>query len=178
MLEIGCATGDYIAKIRQLGWQTYGVELSEQAAQLAISRFGLDVFAGDLFQAGFPSGKFDVVALWMVLEHLYNPVATLREIRRVLRDDGVVLLNTVLIDHIGYTVFRDYWYDCDQPRHLYLFSKETLRAILEKAGFRVDRFAYKTSTNSLRRSLEYVARDAIGGTLGESLGRMFKLENR
>ena len=61
-----CATGIFLDGMRRRGWRVQGVELSSEAALYARNRFGLEVFAGELEEAGFPDGTFDVVTLWDV----------------------------------------------------------------------------------------------------------------
>ena len=137
LLDVGCATGNFLDRMRRRGnWQVWGVEVNEEAARYAQERFGLDVFIGELCEAAYPASYFDVVTLWNVLEHLHDPLDTLKEINRVLKDDGVLILSVPNSDSFDAKIFGDYWIGLDPPRHLYTFSIKTLKALLAKAGFK------------------------------------------
>ncbi len=74
ILDIGCSTGLFLHSMQQHGWTTYGVEPSAYAANYAVQRFGLDVRQMVLEEAKFEANFFDVVSLWDVFEHLYDPI--------------------------------------------------------------------------------------------------------
>lgn len=156
LLDVGCATGNFLERVRRRGnWRVYGVEVNEEAARYAQNRFGLDVFIGELGAAGYPDHSFDVVTLWNVLEHLHSPLDTLREIRRLLRDDGALILSVPNVESLDARLFGDCWIGLDPPRHLYAFSPKTLRSVLSKAGLETIgmRFitgSYHSCTTSLR----------------------------
>jgi SAM-dependent methyltransferase len=142
LLEIGCANGLFLDAMRRRGgWQLEGVEVSAPAAGYAREELGLDVFCGSLQDAEFPAGRFDAVVMWDVLEHVHQPRETLVEIRRVLKPDGVFVFRLPLLDAWERRLFGPYWAGWDAPRHLTLFSRETLALMLDKAGFRIEETA-------------------------------------
>jgi SAM-dependent methyltransferase len=156
LLEIGCAQGLFLWTMqRRRGWEVYGVEPSTAAGAVAREEFHLDVFQGTLEEAGFPSLFFDAVVLWDVLEHVPDPQATLREIRRLLSPEGVLILRVPLLGSWDQRLFGPYWAGWDAPRHLTTFSRETLTRMLLSTGFRVEEFfcfsgGYPAFTLSLR----------------------------
>lgn len=91
-LEVGCAGGAFLNAARKGGYTVRGVEFSEDAAQLARQKFGLDVNPGDVQSAHYPDAAFDIVFMGDVIEHLTDPVATLKEVHRILDDGGVLVL--------------------------------------------------------------------------------------
>jgi 2-polyprenyl-3-methyl-5-hydroxy-6-metoxy-1,4-benzoquinol methylase len=136
LLDVGCATGNFLDRMWKRGnWQVWGVEVNEEAARYAQERFGLDVFIGELREANYPASWFDVVALWDVLEHLHDPLDTLKEINRVLKGDGILILSLPNSDSFDARIFGDCWIGLDPPRHLYTFSTKTLKRLLTVAGF-------------------------------------------
>lgn len=136
LLDVGCATGLFLTEMRRRpGWQVMGVEPGASAAEFARATYGLDVYSGDLPSARYPDAFFDVVTMWDVLEHLHAPVSVLGEVRRILRDDGLLILRTPSLDSFDARLFGPYWAGLDSPRHLALYSRCTAGRLLERAGF-------------------------------------------
>jgi SAM-dependent methyltransferase len=115
----------------------YGVELNGAVAQAAREQHQLEVFAGTLEEAGYPAKMFDVVTLWDVLEHLHDPAATLREIHRILKDDGILVVRVPNLASWNAHLFGRYWAGLDAPRHLYVFSPATLTRLQSQNGLKV-----------------------------------------
>lgn len=98
LLDIGCSAGFFLAEARVAGWDGSGLELLEDTAQIARQKFGLEVTTGVLRDGLFRAGSFDAVTMWDVIEHVVDPVSTLVEVSRILKDDGVLLMETPSID--------------------------------------------------------------------------------
>jgi len=154
LLDVGCGSGRFLARMRDLGWTVCGVEPDPEAAERARG-LGLTVHTGTLSQAGFPSAAFDVVTLWEVIEHLPNPVEALVEVARVLRPDGLLVLSTPNVESLAARWFGAYWFNADVPRHVALYTPQALRRLLERAGFSTHRLDYLSSTSGWLGSIEY-----------------------
>lgn len=138
LLDLGCATGVFLTNMRRFpGWEVYGVEPSEYAVQVARETHGLNVFCGSLEEAAFQENQFDVVTLWDVLEHLPDPDASLRELHRILKPGGILVLRVPNIESWDARIFGQYWAGLEPPRHYYIFSPRTLGQLLAKNGFEV-----------------------------------------
>lgn len=138
LLDVGCATGAFLlAMQRQGSWQVQGVELNEPVARAAREQHQLDIFAGTLEQAAFPTAYFDAVTLWDVLEHLHEPVLALREIERILKPDGILVIRVPNLASWDAALFKTNWIGFDAPRHLYVFTPTTLTAALQAAHLAV-----------------------------------------
>jgi SAM-dependent methyltransferase len=136
LLDVGCAGGAFLAALdHRRGWHLQGVELDADSATFARDRLGLDVFSGTLEEAAFPENTFDVITLWDVLEHFHDPRASLDEIFRVLKPGGVVIVSTPNEKSLDARLFGRYWIGLDAPRHLHVFSTETLSDIVARVGF-------------------------------------------
>lgn len=138
ILDVGCSTGRFLHQIKKWGdWEPYGVELVPEVARQAREQYGLDVIAGTFQEAGYPQGFFDLVTMWDLLEHVHDPVSTLQEASRVLEPGGLLVLSTVLTDALDARLFGRFWIGYEIPRHLYVFSKQTLGRMLAQTGFRI-----------------------------------------
>lgn len=135
MLDIGCATGFLLDEARKDGWEAYGVELSRWASTYAKEKLGLEhVYNGILKNAGFPDDFFDAVIMKDTIEHLTDPRGTLIEIRRIVKPDGIVCVNTPDVDSFISRVLKAKWWGIKQA-HLYYFNRRTLARMFASAGF-------------------------------------------
>ena len=137
VLDVGCATGTFLAALRQVGWQVKGVEFSLYAADYARQRFGIDVVTGELEQANFPDKHFDLVTFWDVLEHVPDPKSSLIEAARITKGGGQLLLVLPNPDSFEAGWFGQYWAGWDTPRHLHIFTKDVIKQFLEKTGWQM-----------------------------------------
>ncbi len=145
LLEVGPAGGEFLRAARTRGWQVTGVELSPAAAEAARAHFGLDVRDGDVGSARFAPGSFDVGYMGDVLEHVPDPCGDLREVWRILKADGEVVIAGPTTIHsmarrLGLAVYG--WLGRVRsleapPYHLWEFTPKTLCRVVEAAGFRV-----------------------------------------
>jgi 2-polyprenyl-3-methyl-5-hydroxy-6-metoxy-1,4-benzoquinol methylase len=137
VLDVGCATGALLEKLRDRGWDCVGVELSP-AADYARHERGLDVRGESLEESRFPPARFDLVLASHLIEHLNDPAAFVREVFRLLAPGGYFLATTPNIAGFQARLFGSRWRSAIFD-HLYLFSATTLSALLRQSGFAVER---------------------------------------
>jgi SAM-dependent methyltransferase len=137
VLDIGCATGALLEKLRDRGWDAKGVEISP-SAEYARRERSLDVRGLPLEDCGFPPESFDLVLASHLIEHLNDPAGFVAEVRRVLARGGYFLVTTPNIAGFQARLFRGRWRSAIFD-HLYLFSVKTLSRLLRQNGFRVQR---------------------------------------
>ena len=130
LLDVGCGTGVWLRICKSYGWDVYGVDLSTQAVETAKASGLLNVWAGTLVEAKFPSNFFDVVTMVQVLEHTYDPRAALLEARRILKPGGRLYVTVPNCASLEARVFASHWRALDVPRHLYFFNPATLRRMM------------------------------------------------
>jgi SAM-dependent methyltransferase len=135
LLDVGCGNGENVAYLKDLGWRVTGIETDPIAADLARTKFGLEVYEGNLEDAKFPDESFDAITLAHVIEHLPDPIKTLKECFRILKPGGKIVLITPNNRSLGQNIFRDDWLYLDPPRHLFIFSPLAIKVCLEEAGF-------------------------------------------
>jgi 2-polyprenyl-3-methyl-5-hydroxy-6-metoxy-1,4-benzoquinol methylase len=130
LLELGCGPGGFVYLTRLAGFDSVGVEMSPWVAEFARRTFGVQVLRGPLEELDLSPGSFGVVASFDVLEHLEDPVGTLRLCHRLLGPEGVLFLQTPCYREEGPT-----WEQCKDQEHTFLFTEEAVRALLQQAGF-------------------------------------------
>ena len=135
LLEIGCATGGFLVAARDAGWQVYGIEISEAAAGIAKEKYDLDVFTGDISEANIEPECCDVVVMNMVVEHLADPVETLKKVALSLREGGALWLTTPNYNSDTIRLHPEPQYF--PPDHYVLFVPGTVRTVLERAGLSI-----------------------------------------
>ena len=131
--DVGFAIGLLADEARALGYEARGHELSPWAVRYARERFGLEVATGPLADLGDASE--DVIALVETIEHLPDPLATLRELARILRPGGLLVLTTPNWSCVDRWCFGRRWDAIAPDGHLYYFDARTLARHLERAGF-------------------------------------------
>lgn len=138
VLDIGCGNGSFLWQMHSLGWEVCGVEPDSQSAERARAA-GLDVRVGLLQQQSLPEASFDAITMFHVIEHLHDPVGTVRSCFKLLKPGGHITLVTPGYGSQGCRRFGPYWLGLDPPRHLVLFTENALRRALEDCGFIVSR---------------------------------------
>ncbi len=137
LLDVGCGDGRFLARMRLLGWNVLGVETDTEAARIARERRGVDVIEGTLEEASLKDAAFDVITLSHVIEHVHQPLVLLAECYRLLKPGGRLVILTPNAESLGHKFFRHRWGQFDPPRHLHLFSKQTLLWAVERLSFRI-----------------------------------------
>lgn len=142
VLDIGCGQGYFLKYFADRGWRACGVEVSESAAYHARHVLGLDVRVGEGAQRQFDEGEFDVVCLWHVLEHVLQPAALLKEIRRLLKPGGRLLLAVPNFGSREAKFGKAGWFHLDVPRHTVHFTQAALSSLLNEAGWEIEKTTY------------------------------------
>ena len=137
LLDFGCGSGQFLARMSKLGWKVWGIDMGKQAVQRARLIHGLNVSHGTLPGTELPQKKFEVITAWQVLEHLTDPIKTLWVLGQHLARDGRLVLTVPNQGGWAAQFFGPYWISWDLPRHLLHFTAQTLPVMLEKAGLEV-----------------------------------------
>jgi 2-polyprenyl-3-methyl-5-hydroxy-6-metoxy-1,4-benzoquinol methylase len=135
LLDVGAYTGVFVEIAAQHGWNAWGVEPSAWAVEQARAQ-GLQMILGTLEEATFPMQRFSVITMWDVIEHVTDPLATLRAAWERLEPGGTLVIHTMDLDSLFARVMGKRW-PWFMEMHLSYFTRETLRQMIEKAGFTV-----------------------------------------
>jgi SAM-dependent methyltransferase len=136
VLDVGCGAGGALVALARAGkWEVCGLELDVEAARRAAAQ-GFNVRQGDLVDTDFPRESFDLIRMGHVIEHVRDPIATLRRAWELLTPGGTLFGETPNIDCWDFRLFGRYWGALHFPRHIALFSPETITAACERVGLR------------------------------------------
>ena len=161
LLDVGCATGGFLAVAHEAGFDVQGVEISGDASARTREQFGVDVFTGVLADARFPDEQFDVVTMWDVIEHVSDPRAHFIEANRILKPGGVLALSTGDIGSLWARVSGPYWQLLTPPQHLFYFTQPSLESMLKQTGYDRRGVAYSSKVVTLE-FLGFKMREAFG----------------
>jgi len=134
LLEIGCGSGTFLDGMQQLGWNVEGIDTDPQAIENARRNYSLKLRKGTLAEQRFPSATFDAIVVCHVFEHVPDPRALLSECRRILAPGGTLVITTPNILSMGHRRFQSAWVHLDPPRHLHIFSPDSLRRMVAESG--------------------------------------------
>jgi SAM-dependent methyltransferase len=140
MLEIGAGAGFYLKAAQRAGWRVTGIELSEAAVAFAHDQLGLDVLRMPAEQLDLPDQAFDVVVMLEVIEHLFEPRRVLENARGLLRPAGTLVISTPNFNAFSRLALGSSWAVLSPGEHLYYFTENSLRVILEATGYDSVRF--------------------------------------
>ena len=135
LLEIGCGNGQHLALFQSRGWIVEGQEVDQKAAKQIYNRLGIKVHLGAVEYLGLREETYDAIIMNHVIEHVHDPVGLLMECRRLLKPGGLLVAVTPNSESRGHRVFCSCWRGLEPPRHLRLFSLNTLKRVAQQAGF-------------------------------------------
>jgi 2-polyprenyl-3-methyl-5-hydroxy-6-metoxy-1,4-benzoquinol methylase len=133
VLDIGCSNGAWLELARDVGWRVAGVEPDPISRKLAHDR-GIEVRQSTNEWRSEPS-TFDYITMNHVIEHLHDPSRVLLDSYALLRPGGGIYIDTPNIDAWGHEIYGRDWLHLDPPRHLMLFSRQSLNDLVSRSGF-------------------------------------------
>lgn len=171
-LEVGCGPGYTLKSLQALGWQAHGLEISEHAADFARQHLGLPVVTGNIETTQeFQENQFNLVYMGDVIEHLLSPSATIAKFAHIIEPGGLLILAlpstlnlpTLRLGLGAYGVLGRQRKMDIPPYHLYEFTPRTIRALLEKHGFKVV---------DLKNSVKKPSQIRLGGNPVEQVSKL------
>ncbi|NVO31554.1 class I SAM-dependent methyltransferase [Hymenobacter sp. P5342] len=136
LFDYGCGTGHFLAAAKADGWQVAGWEPNPGAREEASRRVGQPIGRAGLVD--FQEASFDAITLWHVLEHVHELNDTLRQLIRLLRPGGTLVIAVPNVESLDAQHYGPDWAAYDVPRHLYHFSPKTMKLLLKKHRLQVE----------------------------------------
>lgn len=133
-LDYGCGTGEFLKHLSRNGWVVDGVEPSNTARSIAKDKTEGNI-AADISELA--EKKFDVITLWHVAEHIHHLLQTLENLTQRLKEEGVLFIAVPNYQSPDGMHYRSEWAGFDVPRHLWHFSKSSVRYLLKKKGMKL-----------------------------------------
>ena len=164
LLDIGCASGLFLERAAEAGWEVTGIEPSEilyRRAKEKLAERG-EVVCATLQDSFLPSASFDLLTAWDVLEHVPDPVEFMHASAALLRDGGYLIVNVPDIDSLPSRILGARW-PLLLPEHLNYFNRESLRLCGERAGFECIKFGRRMASFSMRYVLMRLGQHRIPG---------------
>jgi 2-polyprenyl-3-methyl-5-hydroxy-6-metoxy-1,4-benzoquinol methylase len=135
ILDIGAGTGDFLSVAKNDGWQTIGVEPSDRAKAIAKSK-GVS-FVGKTSE--LENHSFDVISMWHVLEHVPDLDAQIKELKRLLKPRGTLIIAVPNFKSFDAQHYGKFWAAFDVPIHFWHFSKTAIKLLFEKEEMKLEK---------------------------------------
>lgn len=153
IVEVGAYSGILLNAFKNLGWRVTGIEPDGRAVEYARRCYGIDMHNGTLENSGLDDNAADAVVMLHVIEHIDNPSNAVNAVRRLLRDDGIFVIETPTYDSLAYRMLgrRERSLSCDG--HIFFYTETTLKRLLSNHGFSILRTERVGRTMSMARLL-------------------------
>lgn len=134
LLDVGCGTGDFLLVCKNNGWKVTGVEPNAKAKITAENKLkgtaDSEIYS-EINQLN-SEAQFDVITLWHVLEHVPNLEVYISSLKKLLKPGGVLIVAVPNFKSYDANYYKQFWAAFDVPRHLWHFSKKSIRLLFEK----------------------------------------------
>lgn len=135
ILDIGAGTGDFLSVAKNDGWKTVGVEPSDKAKAIAKSK-GVSFVEKT---AELENHSFDVISMWHVLEHVPNLEEQIKELKRLLKPNGTLIIAVPNFKSFDAKHYGKFWAAYDVPIHFWHFSKMAIQKLFEKENMKLEK---------------------------------------
>ncbi|MBK5290827.1 MAG: class I SAM-dependent methyltransferase [Acidobacteriia bacterium] len=156
VLDVGCGGGLFLRMLAERGHPVLGLDFSLGAAAVAWRQNQVPSVCASLSHAPLPDGLFDVITMFHVLEHLFDPVAYLEAAHGLLAPRGHLVVQVPNAACWQFLLLGEYWSGVDIPRHLFNFRARDIEILLDRCGFEVVRtkhFSLRDNPAGLATSL-------------------------
>ena len=133
ILDIGCGTGAFLSTMTQAGWECTGLEPDENARNKASELYNIQPRSSEEIYL-LPEKSFDAITMWHVLEHVHDLHQYVSQICNLLNPSGKLFIAVPNYTSYDAQHYGASWAAYDVPRHLYHFSPESMKTLMERHG--------------------------------------------
>uniref|UniRef100_A0A7C4R5B1 Class I SAM-dependent methyltransferase n=1 Tax=candidate division CPR3 bacterium TaxID=2268181 RepID=A0A7C4R5B1_UNCC3 len=137
LLDIGCSYGFYLHEFKKKGFNVKGIDPAIKAIRYARKKLHLDVIHSDFYNYDFRGNRYDIVILIDVIEHFLNPQEAIIKIKKILKKDGVLVIQTPNYESLMSILTYNKWFWLLIPEHLHLFNPYSISYFLNINGFKL-----------------------------------------
>ena len=168
LLDVGTGNGYLLEVAEKMGFDCYGLDVSDYSTEVASQKFPGRIFKGTLEEGKYKTNYFDVVTMTDILEHLANPVSAVKEVDRILKPGGYLFIISPNSGSVTRFAFGKNWFQ-HKYEHTFYFNKKSLSCLLEKFGFDLVEFRNNIKKFSLTYYYYYFKKYSFLG-----IGKAFK----
>lgn len=139
ILDLGCGTGEFLTEMRRTGWETVGLEPSQDAVRYARESLELNVIRAYVDEPPTLDRQFDVITMWHALEHVHRLHPAIQWIHEALKENGLLIVAVPNMSGLDGKFYGKNWIALDPPRHLQHFSPHSMGRLMTQHGFSVRR---------------------------------------
>lgn len=156
ILDFGCASGEFLLKMKNKGWKVFGIETSKEAADYA-NNLELNVYHGPLEEAKKPNcPELNLIVGWMAVEHLHDPISAFKKLHTWSNKDTYLTFSIPNAESFEFNLFKKNWYALQVPTHVHHFTPKTINKILEMSGWKLEKVIYQRSVTNIIASIGHV----------------------
>ncbi len=177
ILDVGCGKGERLKNLEKNGFETAGIEPNSDGAEVARKNTDSVIYEGTLPEKSthLDENEFDAVIIELTFQHIPNPVENLKEISRILSEDGKLVIRTVNVESLERSILKPQEEVYDIPRHHYYYSPEGLQRMIEELGFKLESESYDLRSNPAAASISQALKRNIGVELNPLILGIFLL---
>jgi 2-polyprenyl-3-methyl-5-hydroxy-6-metoxy-1,4-benzoquinol methylase len=138
ILDVGAGTGAFLNIMKQANWNCAGIEPDKTAREKALELYGIHLEAAEKIYS-LPSGSFDAITLWHVLEHVHELHKYVAQLKNLLSREGKLFIAVPNYTCADEKIYDKYWAAYDVPRHLYHFSPKAMEKLLTIHGLKIEK---------------------------------------
>lgn len=180
LLDLGCSIGVLVSEAEQRGYTAVGIEANQLAVSKGRELFNVQILTEDIYTTSLKAASLDVIMLTHVLEHIESPTRLLKQLKHLLKEDGILYISVPNFSGLMAKFKHRHWRGLDPMRHLWQFTPSTLTHLLKKADFQVvqlilnenlDQYDYELERSSfvMRKIKKHILKRGIETNRGDNL---------
>ena len=183
LLDVGCGEGWALQFFKEKSWSVTGIDYSSYGCETFNPDCLDNLIVGNIYEQMNAlkkrAEKYDVIWLTHVLEHVLNPISLLQELKELLSDKGILLIQVPNdFSNLQIHLLKNEWIDhpfwVAIPDHISYFNKESFMNLAEHTGWIVQTLStsYPIDLNLFNERTNYITESAVGKTVHQSRVRI------